>query len=519
MIRVVATFRAYGQPQRDEALYARVAACSTHAYVGPEREAGEEDRQPELPVQPVQRGSYIFNFSTTGIVHALAPPSAAKVEAQHRESKALKGLHGVVDDLIVHGSAAHRVRMTDKDGVFRIVAARVEKSFETAGRSGDVKRTKARLTRGDRVSREGIGHGISILILPTGSSILRSMPLPSLPLDPVQLTRQLIDIESITYGEGNVGEFLYRFLGECGFVAERMPVSRVGEGRATTDRFNVYAGVRGEQPDVVFSTHMDTVPPFIPSSEDETWIYGRGACDAKGIIAAQIAAALRLCHGGVKAGLLFVVGEERDSAGAKVANEQPKGSRFLINGEPTDNRLALASKGTLRAAVRARGRMAHSAYPELGESAVHKLVEALHRVLQVPLPALEEVGPSTLNIGVIEGGRAPNVIADEAEAQVLVRLVGPSGETRRALEEAVAGLAEVDFTLEIPFMRMKRIEGLDTMIASFTTDVPALTNWGEPLLLGPGSIHVAHTPHERLRKQELAEAIELYTQVAGRLLP
>ncbi len=339
-----------------------------------------------------------------------------------------------------------------------------------------------------------------------------------LPLDPVQLTRQLIDIESISYGEGHVGAFLHRYLEECGFAVERMPVGKAGEGKATTSRFNVYAGIAGEQPDVVLSTHMDTVPPFIPSSEDDEWIYGRGACDAKGIIAAQIAAALRLREGGVKAGLLFLVGEERDSAGAKVANLHPRGSRFLINGEPTDNRLALASKGALRAVVRTHGRMAHSAYPELGESAVHKLVKALDRVLHVPLPTQEDIGPSTLNIGVIEGGRAPNVIADVAEAQILVRLVGPSTETRRALEEAVHGLAEVEFTLEIPFVRMRRIDGLETMVAAFTTDVPALTNWGEPLLLGPGSIHVAHTPHERLRKRELLDAIDLYTQVAGRLL-
>jgi acetylornithine deacetylase/succinyl-diaminopimelate desuccinylase-like protein len=344
--------------------------------------------------------------------------------------------------------------------------------------------------------------------------------LNTMQLDPVQLTRRLIDIESITYGEGAVGEFLAGFLDERGFAVERMAVSAEGQGKATTDRFNVYAsGVgAGERPDVVLSTHMDTVPPFIASREDDEHIYGRGACDAKGIIAAQIAAAEKLRAGGVKAALLFVVGEERDSLGAKVANEQPKGSRYLINGEPTDNRLALASKGALRAVVRARGRMAHSAYPELGESAVHKLVEALGRMLALELPTLDDVGPSTLNIGLLEGGRAPNVIADAAEAQVLVRLVGPSEPTRRALEAAVAGLAEIDFTLEIPFMRLKAVEGLDTMIAAFTTDVPALTNWGEPLLLGPGSIHVAHTPHERLRKRELFDAIDLYADVAGRLL-
>jgi acetylornithine deacetylase len=339
------------------------------------------------------------------------------------------------------------------------------------------------------------------------------------PLDPVVLTRKLIDIPSISFEENLAGSFLHEFLEERGFAVERMPVDAGGAAR---ERFNVYASVAGERPDVVLSTHMDTVPPFLPSSEDDAWIYGRGACDAKGIIAAQIAAAERLRAGGVKAGLLFLVGEERDSAGAKEANRHPKGSRYLINGEPTDNRLALASKGALRATVRAAGKMAHSAYPELGESAVHKLVRALNKVLDVNLPAEADIGPSTLNIGTIEGGRAPNVIADRAEAQVLVRLVGPSASTRGALEAAVAGLCEVEFTLEIPFLRLKRMpeleaEGLGTMVAAFTTDIPALTAWGEPLLLGPGSIHVAHTPDERLSKQELLQAVDIYTALASRL--
>jgi acetylornithine deacetylase len=337
-------------------------------------------------------------------------------------------------------------------------------------------------------------------------------------LDPIQLTRRLVDIESITYNEGAVGTFLAEFLAGRGFAAEKMPVEQHRESRSTSERFNVYAGTAGQTPDVVFSTHMDTVPPFIPSSEDESFIYGRGSCDAKGIIAAQIAATEKLREQGIRVGLLFVAGEERDSAGAKAANLQPRGSRFLINGEPTDNRIAIASKGSLRAVVRATGKMAHSAYPELGDSATHKLIEVLHRILAIPLPTLDDVGPSTLNIGMIAGGYAPNVIADHAEAQVMVRLVGPSDETRRAIELAAAGLATVDFTLEIPFKRLRAIEGLPTMVAAFTTDVPWLDNWGEPLLLGPGSIHVAHTPHEKLAKKELFDAIDLYVQVARRLL-
>ncbi|AXC15251.1 Acetylornithine deacetylase [Acidisarcina polymorpha] len=337
-------------------------------------------------------------------------------------------------------------------------------------------------------------------------------------LDPVHLTRSLIDIESITYNEGEVGVWLERYLFGLKFEVERMAVPQPPESRQAGDRFNVYASTDGVQPDVVLSTHMDTVPPFLASSEDQEFIYGRGSCDAKGIIAAQTAAAVRLREMGIKVGLLFVVGEERDSAGARVANEHPKGSQFLINGEPTDNRLALASKGALRATIRASGKMGHSAYPELGESAIHKLVLALERVLALDLPMVEDVGSSTLNIGMIEGGHAPNVIADAAEAHVLVRLVGPSEELRAKIEAAVEGLATVEFTLEIPFIRMRKIEGLETMVAAFTTDIPALTNWGEPLLLGPGSIHVAHTPYEKLAKKELFQAIDLYTEVAVRLL-
>src|ERR1700733_10370831 len=337
------------------------------------------------------------------------------------------------------------------------------------------------------------------------------------PLDPIDLTRRLIDIESVTYNEAAVGEYLDLLLRERGFVVERTPVPQPPNSRYSGPRFNLYAG-DGKRPDVVLSTHIDTVPPFIPSSEDDLYVYGRGSCDAKGIIAAQVAAAERLREAGVAVALLFVVGEERDSAGAKIANLAPRGSRFLINGEPTENRLALASKGTLRAEIRAQGKMAHSAYPELGDSAVHKLVHALERLLAVELPTVEGIGPSTLNIGLISGGHAPNVIADSAVGQVLVRLVGPSEQTRHAIEQAVAGLAEGEFTLEIPFIRMRQEDGIDPMVAAFTTDIPALTNWGEPLLLGPGTIHVAHTPFEKMPKRELFEAIDSYTTVALRLL-
>ena len=340
-------------------------------------------------------------------------------------------------------------------------------------------------------------------------------------IDPIELTRQLVDIESTTYYEGLAGAFLYEFLSGERYAVERMEVAQPDRactpGAGSGERFNVYAAMPGVTPDVVLSTHMDTVPPYFGSSEDDEFVYGRGACDAKGIIAAQAAAAERLREGGVKVGLLFVVGEERDSAGAAVANLHPKGSRFLINGEPTDNRLALASKGALRVELRAKGRMAHSAYPELGESAIDKLVGALHDVLAMPLPVEPEIGPSTLNIGLIEGGRAPNVIADKAEAHILVRLVGPADEIKRLIVKAVAGRAEVEFSLELPFVRMRKVGNLPTMVAKFTSDIPSLTAWGEPFLLGPGSIHVAHTPGEKIAKKELLEAVDLYVELAREL--
>jgi len=336
--------------------------------------------------------------------------------------------------------------------------------------------------------------------------------------DPIALTRQLCEIESTTYHEGAVGDFLAGFLAGCGWEVEKTPVPQPKESASHGPRWNVYAGPAGQSPDLVFSTHMDTVPPYIPFTEDADFMYGRGVSDAKGIIAAQIAAAGALRASGFRVGLLFVSGEERDSAGAKLANASPKGSRFLVNGEPTDNRLALASKGSLRVALKAHGKMGHSAYPELGDSAIHKLVQVLAKLLALDLPVTPDIGPSTLNIGQIHGGHAPNVIADQAQAEILIRLVGDAAPIRAAVLEAAAGLADVDFTLEIPFVRLRAVEGMPTMVAKFTTDIPQLTNWGEPLLLGPGNIHVAHTPQEKLAKKELLEAVEFYIKVAKRLL-
>ena len=324
-------------------------------------------------------------------------------------------------------------------------------------------------------------------------------------------TRKLIDIESTTGMEAAVGDPLAGELTQLGYNVERMPV----EG----DRFNVWATHPGHpRPQLALSTHMDTVPPFIPSSETADRIYGRGSCDAKGIIVAQIAAAEKLKSEGTHVGLLFLVGEERDSQGAQTANQQPRGVKYLINGEPTENRLAIASKGTLRIELVAKGKMAHSAYPELGESAIEKLLDAVQEVRKLKLPTSPKAGPCTLNIGMIKGGRAPNVIPDHAVAHLLFRLIGPVEDLRRQVSTAVEGKAEPHFILEIPYMELGTVPGIETMVAAFTTDIPALTNWGAPLLIGPGSIHVAHTEGEYIEKKQLIEAADLYAKIARELL-
>ncbi len=329
-------------------------------------------------------------------------------------------------------------------------------------------------------------------------------------MDVIDLTRRLVDIESISGNEGTLGELLFNELSALGFQTTKMPVE--------TGRFNIYASAQSTSPQIVFSTHMDTVPPFFPSSEDDQNIYGRGACDAKGIIAAQIAAAQRLKAQGIACGLLFLVGEERDSHGAAVANQHSPGCRFLIDGEPTENRMAVASKGALRVKLRATGKMAHSAYPELGESAIEKLLEALNRLRTIQLPRDPEIGATTVNIGIIEGGRAPNIVPDSASAQLLYRLIGASSILKQQITAAVRELAQVEFVLEIPFMRLRTLDGMPTMVAAFTSDVPTLNNWGEPVLLGPGSIQVAHTEGEYVQKKQLREAVDLYVSVARKLL-
>ena len=264
---------------------------------------------------------------------------------------------------------------------------------------------------------------------------------------------------------------------------------------------------------------MDTVPPFIPSREDDEFIWGRGACDTKGIIASMLIASERLLERGVRNfGLLFVVGEERNSAGAYHAAQHPRGSKFIINGEPTENQLALGSKGALRYELVARGKMAHSAYPHLGESAIEKLLDALHAIRKIELPVDPVLGKSTLNIGTIRGGRAPNVVPDDARAEIFIRLVCDSASTKEALAQAAGDKVELNDVLEIPAIRMTAVEGLPTIVVAYTTDIPAFGGaWGQPLLLGPGTIHVAHTLDERVPKQQLLDAIDIYQRMVIQL--
>lgn len=333
-------------------------------------------------------------------------------------------------------------------------------------------------------------------------------------MNPFELTRALVDIESITDNEERVGEFLFEYLqnlaSQYGGAVEKMPVA--------DRRFNVFA--HWGEPTVTFSTHIDTVPPFFPSREDDDYIWGRGACDTKGIISAMIHAAQGLLATGVKnLGLLFVVGEERNSVGAYTASKSPRGSKFLINGEPTENKLALGSKGALRYEIIAKGRMAHSAYPELGVSAIEKLLDALQNLRKIKLPQDPVLGASTMNIGTLTAGRAPNVIPDFAKAEVFIRLVDDGGATRHNVQVAMGDLAEASEVLCIPAVRLGSIEGFETSVVSYTTDIPAFDGaWGKPFLFGPGSIHVAHTTEERIPKRQLVDAIKLYQRIAQDLL-
>jgi len=319
-----------------------------------------------------------------------------------------------------------------------------------------------------------------------------------------ELTRKLISIPSISGDEKAVAEFLADYLRAAGFDVQLQ--------EAEDDRPNVYAR-RGE-PHVVLSTHTDTVPPYVEFRQDDDFIYGRGACDTKGIIAAMLKAAEALIEASVTDfGMLFVVGEEAGSVGASQANKIPNQSRYLINGEPTESKLALGSKGALRAILRARGRAAHSAYPEKGKSAINMLLDVLTDLRQVDWPRDEALGATTMNIGMIKGGVAANVIPPNAEAELMFRVVTNNESLKRVIETVAGTRVEVEYTFACDPVFTEEIDGFETTVVAFTTDIPALTNWGKPLLFGPGSILDAHTPGERISKAEVAAAVETYKEM------
>jgi acetylornithine deacetylase len=327
-------------------------------------------------------------------------------------------------------------------------------------------------------------------------------------MDPVALTRALVDIDSTTGQEGDAGRWLADYLRGIGFSVTTQPVDDL--------RFNVLAIVGA--PRVVFSTHFDCVPPFFPSRVDGDRVYGRGACDAKGILAAQVAAADLLRREGEKrVGLLFVVGEERGSDGAKIANAVANGCRFLINGEPTESRLGRATRGMLRLKFHASGRAAHSAYPELGESAIDKLLDALVELRSIDLPSDVVLGRTHYTVGLISGGVAPNVVSPSADAEVMFRTVSGADEIRRVLRSLESRVA-IEDVLESPPVRMTTVPGFDAVVFPYTTDIPFLSAWGQPLLFGPGSIHVAHTADEFISIAELHRAVVDYVSIARQLL-
>jgi acetylornithine deacetylase len=328
------------------------------------------------------------------------------------------------------------------------------------------------------------------------------------PVDLVSLTRTLVDIDSTTGKEGDAGRWLASFLRDREYRVVEQPVA--------DDRFNIVATL--ESPRVVFSTHYDCVPPFFPSRLDDGRLYGRGSCDAKGILAAQVLAAERLRAAGERrVGLLFVVGEERGSDGAVAANELAAGSGYLINGEPTDNRLGSATRGILRVRLTARGRAAHSSMPELGESAIEKLVDALVRLRTLEWDDDPVLGRTHYSVGLISGGVAPNVIPAEARAEVMFRTVADAGRIRTALA-ALAPIVAITEVLEVPPVRLLTLDGFETAAFPFTTDIAFLTRWGTPLLIGPGSVLVAHTDEEHVALAELDEAVDRYVRIASTLL-
>jgi acetylornithine deacetylase len=327
------------------------------------------------------------------------------------------------------------------------------------------------------------------------------------PLTLVDLTRTLVDIDSTTGIEGDCGRWLAAYLRARGWRVEEQPV--------TDTRFNVLATL--DPPRVVFSTHFDCVPPFFPSRIEGSRLYGRGSCDAKGILASQVTAAERLRTEGVKdVGLLFVVGEERGSDGARTANTRSNECRYLVNGEPTENRLAAATRGAFRVKLSATGRAAHSSYPEAGESAIDKLIDALVRLRAASLPGHPLLGRTHYTVGLISGGIAPNVIPPNAEAEVMFRTVGPSSALQPALD-SLQPLVSWTTILDVAAVELKVLDGFETASFPFTTDIAFLDRWGTPLLMGPGTILVAHTDYEHVEIADLEQAVNQYVGLARRL--
>ena len=329
-------------------------------------------------------------------------------------------------------------------------------------------------------------------------------------MDALELTRSLVALETPTGAEGPATDFLDAALRRAGYQVVRQPVS--------PGRENLYA--YRDPPALVFSTHLDTVPPYIPLSEDTESLHGRGTCDAKGLAAAMVAAAERLAQQGERRiGLLFVVGEENGSDGAQAAaNLGPRG-RFLINGEPTENRLSIGQKGTLRVDLQATGRAAHSAYPDEGVSAIAALLDTIERIRGMPLPSDPLLGQSTLNLGLIGGGVAPNVIPPAASAQILIRTVEPTGPLKTAIKGLLSPGVIADFRVELPFYKGGAAPaGWETTVVSYASDLPFLASWGERYQLGPGTIRVAHTDKEHIRKADLLRGVDLYVRLASDLL-
>jgi acetylornithine deacetylase len=327
-----------------------------------------------------------------------------------------------------------------------------------------------------------------------------------------ELTTSLMNIPSVSGEEEAVGFFLRDYLQSLGWTVELHKVSE--------NQNNVIAYLN-DTPRVWLSTHMDTVPPFIPPTEDEEKIYGRGACDAKGIIAAQITAAEELRREGIEdIGLLYTVEEERASTGAKAVNLHPLAAKceYMINGEPTDNDLAIGSKGTFRLNIKTKGKAAHSAYPEEGDSAIEKLLDILEDLRHTKFPSDEFFGETMVNIGLIEGGAALNVIPPTAEAGLAIRLTTKKQPIEDAVRAIVRDRGEIEILSFSEPVRMLEIEGFNKKVVRFTTDIPHMPNWGKPLLLGPGSILVAHTKDEFVLKKDLEKAVVLYIDLAGRLL-